>query len=59
MSKEMMTGYDPFDYIRGMSDCREGIPHKSGQSESYDAGYSAEYQLTEIKSQEVCHEITS
>lgn len=51
MSKEMMTGYDPFDFIRGQADCREGIPHKAGQSESYDAGYSAEYQLTEIKSQ--------
>ena len=42
--------YDPFDFIRGQADCREGIPHKAGQSESYDAGYSAEYQLTEIKS---------
>lgn len=57
MSKEMMTGYDPFDFIRGQADCREGIPHKSGQSESYDAGYSAEYQLTEIKSQGAANEI--
>lgn len=41
---------DTFEFIRGQADCREGVPHKEGQSESYDAGYGAEYQLQEINS---------
>jgi hypothetical protein len=40
---------DLFDFIRGQHDCREGVPHKSGMSESYDRGYSAEYQLEQIQ----------
>ena len=44
----MSEKYDTFEFVRGQTDCREGLPHKSGQSESYDAGYSCEYQLTEI-----------
>lgn len=48
----MNQSYDTFEFTRGMADCREGIPHKAGQSESYDAGYSAEYQLEEINSQQ-------
>ena len=44
----MSEKYDAFEFVRGQTDCREGLPHKSGQSESYDAGYSCEYQLTEI-----------
>lgn len=41
----MSEGYDTFEFVRGQTDCREGVPHQSGQSESYDAGYSCEYQL--------------
>ena len=43
-----VSNYDAFEFIRGQADCREGVPHKPGESESYDAGYSCEYQLTEI-----------
>ena len=44
----MSKGYDTFEFVRGQTDCREGVLHKSGQGESYDAGYRAEYELTEI-----------
>ena len=47
---ELAKGYDLIEFIRGQADCREGVAHKSGQSESYDAGYNTEYQLQEINS---------
>ena len=31
------------DFLRGEKDCMDGIPHKEGQSEAYDAGYSSRY----------------
>jgi hypothetical protein len=36
------------DFVRGQQDCRDGIEHKSGQSDKYDAGYSHEYQAEQI-----------
>lgn len=36
------------DFIKGQQDCRDGIPHKSGKGSSYDAGYSAQYELEQI-----------
>ena len=42
--------YDTFKFIKGQKDCRDGVPHKSGQGESYDAGYNAEYAMSENKS---------
>lgn len=38
------------DFFRGQRDCQEGIPHKAGQSEAYDRGYSTEYQREEALS---------
>jgi len=38
------------DFVRGQADCRNGVEHKSGQSKSYDEGYSAEYQMEQIVS---------
>lgn len=43
------SNYDIGDFLDGQRDCNEGVPHKPGMSESYDAGYSAEYQLQEIE----------
>ena len=31
------------DFLRGQRDCRDGKPHKAGQSRDYDRGYSAQY----------------
>ena len=45
----MTESYDVFDFVRGQADCRDGVPHKAGQSESYDAGYAAEYQLEQMQ----------
>ncbi len=33
------------EFLRGGVDCRKGVPHKPGQSEAYDRGYSAQYTL--------------
>lgn len=40
--------YNISDFVRGQKDCKEGEPHKPGQSESYDAGYSSQYELDQI-----------
>ena len=32
------------DFIRGWTDCEEGIQHKEGQSEAYNAGYADCYE---------------
>jgi len=32
------------DFIRGEEDCKNGVPHKSGQSREYDEGYGFQYQ---------------
>lgn len=58
MSKEIMAQsagvavhYDIHDFVRGQKDCRNGVPHQSGKSESYDRGYSFEYEFEQIFSQ--------
>lgn len=33
------------DFLRGGIDCRSGVPHKGFQSQAYDAGYAAQYEL--------------
>ena len=46
------TGEDitaPYDFINGQRDCREGTPHQNGRSFDYDRGYSAQYDLEQIK----------
>ena len=47
---QIAINYDINEFIDGQKDCRDGVPHKAGMSESYDAGYSAEYQLEQIQS---------
>lgn len=40
------------EFMRGQRDCKDGKPHKPGQTEAYDRGYGAQYeaeqQLTEM-----------
>ena len=31
------------DYQKGEEDCKNGVPHREGMSEEYDAGYSFQY----------------
>ena len=39
------------DFLRGQRDCKDGIPHKSGQSESYDRGYATEYEKEQVETE--------
>lgn len=39
--------YDLFEFIQGMADCREGVPHEAGKTPDYDAGYNTEYAAQE------------
>lgn len=57
MAIESNSGYDTFDFTAGMLDCREGRQADPKRSESYQAGYAAEYQLTEINSKEAEREL--
>ncbi len=45
-----MTDFDEKEFMRGMFDASDGIEHQS-QGESYDRGYSAQYELEQIKSE--------
>ena len=38
------------DLDRGDNDCRQGLPHKEGQSHAYDIGYGARYVLEQMQS---------
>lgn len=45
---ERAQHYNLFEFIQGQADCRDGIPHMAGKGESYDAGYSAQYELEQM-----------
>jgi len=32
------------EFLQGQKDCRDGVPHESGKSDSYDRGYNCQYQ---------------
>tara|TARA_R110000824_G_scaffold18584_1_gene73376 strand:+ start:5185 stop:5367 length:183 start_codon:yes stop_codon:yes gene_type:complete len=40
------------EFLQGANDCLMGVEHKAGKGQSYDAGYSSQYQheqnLTEL-----------
>ena len=38
---------NPDEFLRGQQDCQEGIEHKTGRSDDYDRGFSAQYQMQE------------
>lgn len=42
------SNHDIHDFVNGQKDCRNGMPHKDGHGESYDAGYSFQYELEQI-----------
>ena len=46
--KQVYQGYDTDRFVDGMRDAKLGKPHKS-QCESYDAGYSAQYTLEQVR----------
>lgn len=47
------SGYKILEFLDGMKACREGIRHQMGMSESYNAGYSTQYELEQIEA-EIC-----
>jgi len=47
---EIACGYVVSEFIDGQQDCRDGKPHFDDKGESYDAGYSTQYQLEQIQS---------
>lgn len=49
---EIACNYDVHEFVHGQRDCKNGVPHKDG-TESYNAGYSAQYQLEQING-EMC-----
>lgn len=36
------------DFLRGQTDCKEGKPHREGQSDAYDLGYGTQHILNQI-----------
>lgn len=51
-----MTDLITFDFLAGQRDCMNGIPHQAGWSESYDRGYSTQYNLEQIQTEQTNHE---
>lgn len=42
------ANHDVIAFVQGQQDCKYGEPHADGKGESYDAGYSFQYQLQEV-----------
>lgn len=36
------------EFLRGQNDCKNGEPHKPNQSNDYDRGYAAQYELEAV-----------
>lgn len=43
-----VSDFNSHEFMRGQKDCKDGFPHREGQSESYDRGYRAQYQLEQV-----------
>ena len=43
-----MSDINTSEFLRGQKDCMNGKSHKSGQSDDYDRGYAAQYELEQI-----------
>lgn len=37
------------DFFQGQKDCQQGNPHEANKSDSYNRGYSTEYESAAIK----------
>lgn len=59
IASEIMAREDEIDeiesviggFVDGQSDCKEGMPHKSGKGDAYDRGYAAQYELDQINNE--------
>ncbi len=47
---EMENPIDVSEFMQGQRDCRDGVDHKAGQSDSYDRGYATQYEYEQIQS---------
>jgi hypothetical protein len=47
---EMETTIDVSEFMQGQRDCRDGVDHKAGQSDSYNRGYATQYEWEQIQS---------
>lgn len=43
------------DFLKGQRDCKEGVEHKAGMSDRYNAGYSYEYEMEQMKTERTGH----
>jgi len=43
-----IAALDADEFLRGQRDCRDGIPHREGQSDSYNRGYATEYEREQV-----------
>lgn len=48
--KEQQKGRNVDLFLAGMSDAKQGKPHKEGSHADYTAGYESQYTLEEINS---------
>lgn len=48
---EKRYAIDADHFVRGGMDCRHGEPHRPGQHPDYDRGYSAQYEMEQIKTE--------
>lgn len=51
-----MSELDPEAFLAGQRDCMNGIEHQAGRSESYDRGYSTQYTLEQIQTEQTNYE---
>lgn len=42
---------DADQYLKGMSDCKNGVPHEDGKGEDYDTGFAHQYELEQLQSE--------
>lgn len=50
------VNYDIHEFVNGQQDCKNGVPHSEGRSESYNIGYSFEYEMAQIISERTSYE---
>jgi len=39
------------DFLQGQIDCMQGIEHKEGMSDSYNRGYTAQYEVEQMRNE--------
>ncbi len=39
------------EFLSGQNDCQKGVEHKPNQSEEYDLGYAAQYEIEQIQTE--------